>query len=49
MKRVLFIRNAFLDSAPFKFIEQQFVKEANLLGIDVVVKKNADYIIPSVI
>jgi RimK family alpha-L-glutamate ligase len=47
MKRVLFIRNAFLDSAPFKFIEQQFVKEANLLGIDVVVKKNADYIIPS--
>ena len=39
MKRELFIRNAFLDSAHSKLIEQQFVKEANLLGIDVVVKK----------
>lgn len=47
MKRVLFVRNAFLDSAPFRFIEQQFVKEANFLGIDVVLNNNADFILPS--
>ncbi|MDO5022342.1 MAG: RimK family alpha-L-glutamate ligase [Eubacteriales bacterium] len=46
-KSILFVRNAYLDTPPFKFIEEQVVSEAEKHGIAVVSKTNEEFVIPS--
>ncbi|MGI6215202.1 MAG: ATP-grasp domain-containing protein [Christensenellales bacterium] len=45
-KDLLFIRNAYLDTAPFRFIEEQIALEAKKQGLSIELKTNEDFIIP---
>ncbi len=45
-KDILFVRNAYLDTAPFRFIEKHIVSEAVKQGLSIETKTNEDFILP---